>query len=178
MRPPELIETERLLMRAPRVSDAQAIFDGYARDAEVTRYLRWSPHRDVSETERFLAGCVDARERGERFPWVITLKDGGELIGMVEIRPDGFKAEVGYVLARAWWGRGIMPEALRPIVEWALARPDIYRVWAVCDVENRGSARVLEKAGMSLEGILRRYVLHPNVGDEPRDSRCYALVKD
>lgn len=177
MRPPELIETERLVLRVPRPSDARAIFDGYAQDSEVTRYVVWRPHKDVRETEQFLAGCMAAREAGARFPWAITLKGGGELVGMIEIRVNGFKADVGYVLARAWWGKGLTTEALRPVVGWAMAQPDIYRVWALCDAANAASARVLEKAGMKLEGVLRRNVLHPNVSREPRDSCCYALVK-
>ena len=177
MRPPERIETERLVLRAPQLSDAQSIFRGYARDAEVTRYLMWRPHDDARVTERFVAECLAAWEQGARFPWVVTLKDDGELVGMVELRLNGFKADVGYVIARRWWGRGFATEALRPVVEWALAAPGIYRVWALCDVANAASARVLEKVGMQREGVLRRNLLHPNVSEEPRDAYCYAAVK-
>jgi RimJ/RimL family protein N-acetyltransferase len=70
-----------------------------------------------------------------------------------------------------------MTEALRPIVRWALAQPQIYRVWAVCDVDNPASGRVLEKLGMQHEGVLRCWTLHPNVSDAPRDCDCYAIVK-
>lgn len=177
MRPPETFETERLLLRPPRPSDAPAIFEGYARDAEVVRYLVWRPHEDLLETERFLERCALGRDAGEEFPWAVTLKAGGELIGMMGLRPRGFKAEVGYVFARRFWGRGFAAEALKPIVEWALAQPEVFRVWALCDVENRASARVLEKVGMTREGLLRRNILHPNASEEPRDSYCYAVVK-
>lgn len=177
MMPPERIETERLELRPPHISDAQPIYDGYARDEEVTRYLAWQPHKDLRETESFLAECVAAREQGERFPWVITFK-GGELVGMIEIRISDFKAHVGYIIARRWWGRGLAAEALRPVVGWAISQPGIYRVWAVCDVANAASARVLEKVGMEREGVLRRNMLHPNVSAEPRDSYCYAVVKE
>jgi [ribosomal protein S5]-alanine N-acetyltransferase len=60
---------------------------------------------------------------------------------------------------------------------WLLAQPGIFRVWAVCDVENAGSARALEKARFQQEGILRRWIVHPNRAAEPRDCRVYALVK-
>ena len=96
---------------------------------------------------------------------------------MVEIRIDGFKADVGYVIARRCWGKGLATEALLPVVEWARGQQSIYRVWALCDAENVASARVLEKAGMKREGLLRRNILHPNVSDEPRDCYCYAVVK-
>ena len=177
MRPPETIYTERLTLRVPRLSDAEAVYDTYARDPEVTRYLLWRPHQDVNETERFLLGCEAAWNDGVRYPWAITLRGRGRLVGMVEIRVNAFKADVGYVVAWPYWGRGIASEALRPVVEWALAREGIYRVWALCDVENAASARVLEKVGMRLEGKLRRNTVHPNISSEPRDSYCYAVVK-
>lgn len=177
MRPPELIHTERLVLRPPRVSDADLIFHAYAQDAEVTRYLVWRPHETVRETENFLTTCVASWRNGDRFSWVITLRKSVELIGMVEIRIDGFKADVGYVVARPLWGKGTAAEGLLPVVEWAQAQESIYRVWALCDVENMASARVLEKVGMTREGILRRNLLHPNSSDEPRDCYCYAVVK-
>jgi RimJ/RimL family protein N-acetyltransferase len=70
-----------------------------------------------------------------------------------------------------------MPEAIRPLVEWALRQSHIHRVWAFCDVENRASARVFEKLGMHKEGTLRRWIVHPNVGEIPRDCYVYSCVK-
>ncbi len=71
-----------------------------------------------------------------------------------------------------------MVEALEPVVGWWLSQPTVFRVWATCDVDNRGSARVLEKSGFQLEGTLRRWELHPNISEEPRDSLCYAIIND
>jgi RimJ/RimL family protein N-acetyltransferase len=70
-----------------------------------------------------------------------------------------------------------VPEALSALVERTLSLPNVYRAWAFCDVENRASVRVLEKVGMTCEGTLRRFVVHPNVGREPRDAFCYARVR-
>jgi RimJ/RimL family protein N-acetyltransferase len=63
------------------------------------------------------------------------------------------------------------------VLDYAFENPAMYRVWAVCDAENIASARVMEKAGMSFEGVFRRYQVHPNLSQEPRDARCYALVR-
>jgi ribosomal-protein-alanine N-acetyltransferase len=98
-------------------------------------------------------------------------------IGMIDLRPQGERAEIGYVLARPYWGQGYMTEAAHAVVEWVLRQPGIYRVWAVCDVENTASARVLEKVGMQREGVLRRWIIHPNVDAVPRDCYCYAMIK-
>jgi ribosomal-protein-alanine N-acetyltransferase len=70
-----------------------------------------------------------------------------------------------------------MTEVLTEVVNWALQQPSIFRIGAVCDVENVGSARVMEKAGLVREGLLRRWLMHPNVSDEPRDCLSYARVR-
>lgn len=175
-KPPETFITLRLLLRPPRLSDAQSIFSNYAKDLETTRYLIWRPHKKIHETEEFLTR-VAVWGADDDFSWAVTLKDSGELIGMVGLRINEFKADLGYVLGRQWWGRGYATEAVQSIVDWALSQPGIYRVWAMCDVDNLASARVLEKVGMSREGVLRRSTMHPNVSEEPRDSYCYAIVK-
>ncbi len=177
LRPPEYLETERLCLRPPTLADAEEIFRSYAQDREVTRYLVWRPHAEVEETCAFVRRCLACWEKGNAFPWVVTRKPGGELIGMLELRVEGWRADMGYALARAHWGHGYASEMVKAAAAWALAQPEIYRVWAVCDVENGASARVLEKAGLQREGTLRRYILHPNLGPEPRDCYCYALVK-
>ena len=177
MNPPKRLETDRLILRPPVLADAESIFKTYAQDPEVTRYLTWQPHTSIVKTLEFLSGCVDAWQGDYRFPYVITLKGADLAIGMIEIRLDGFKADVGYGIGRMYWGRGYMTEALRAILAWALAQRAIYRAWAVCDAENIASARVLEKAGMQREGTLRRGIIHPNISTEPRDCFLYAIVK-
>lgn len=176
-----LIHTERLTLRPPRVEDAAAIYDSYARDPEATRYLSWTPHRSLAETEEYLRGVLAMSSDGAdpKFHWAITERGSDdEARGMIALRRNGHKADVGYVLARPLWGLGYTTEALRAVVGFAFTLPGLYRVWAVCDVENVGSARVLEKAGMRFEGVLRRNIVHPNFGPEPRDSRCYAVTRD
>jgi [ribosomal protein S5]-alanine N-acetyltransferase len=176
-KPPEQFETARLLGRAAAVADAEAIFAQYAQDGEVAKYMIWRPHQHVSETKEFLQRCEEGWRNGTACPWVLTLKESGRLIGMVELRPNDWRADLGYVLERASWGQGYMTEAVRFVAEWALSQPGVYRVWATCDVDNLASARVLEKVGMQREGVLRRWIMHPNISEEPRDCYCYALIK-
>lgn len=177
IRPMERFETRRLRFRPPRLEDAETIFVEYAQDPEVTRYLLWKPHRHIEETREFLRRCETVWADGAAFPWVILQKGDNRLIGTLEIEIDGHRAQIGYVLSRSFWGRGYMTEAVTALVGWALAQEGIHRVWACCDIENRASARVLEKSGMRREGVLRRWNLHPNVSDTPRDVYCYAAVE-
>ena len=177
MNPPERFESERLILRKPRIEDTSAIFSSYAQDPEVTRYLTWKPHQNIRETEQFLLACGQLWRTGKDFAYTIILKEDDKLIGMFGLHPMNLKIEVGYALARPYWGKSYMTEALRAVIAWAFVQPDIFRVQAICDVDNIASARVMEKAGMTREGTLRRYVLHPNISDEPRDAYLYAVVK-
>jgi RimJ/RimL family protein N-acetyltransferase len=177
MKMPVQIETERLLLRKPRLEDARAIFDGWAQDQEVTRYLTWHPHERIEQTQEFVQGCLRAWEGERRFPYMITLKGTGEVIGMIDPRIEGSKAAIGYVAAHAHWGKGYVPEATRAIIDWTFQQPSIYRIYATTDLENVASRRVLEKVGMQCEGVLRKYILHPNISDVPRDSYIYAITK-
>jgi len=175
---PLKLETERLLLRQPEEDDAASIFERYAQDPEVTRFLLWKPHRDLKETREFIQRCQRVWTEGTAYPWVIIRKSDHLLLGMIELRPEGHKAEFGYVLARDAWGRGYMTEAVRALVGWTLAEPQIWRVWAYCQVQNIASARVLEKAGLQREGLLKRWAIHPAFGAEPQDCFSYAVVKE
>ncbi len=172
---PERIETERLLLRRNIAGDAEAIFREYAQDAEVTRFLPWKPHKDITETQAFMQRCREVWDAGQAFPFAIVRKEDGPLMGMIELRVDGHRADIGYVLAKRHWGNGYVTEAARAVVQWAASQPGIRRVWAYCDVENRASQRVMEKAGMEREGVIRRWATVPNVDDAPHDCCFYVL---
>ena len=176
-RPPEDLRTPRLRLRPSAVADADAIFDAYAADPEVTRYLSWRPHRSSAETAGFLAWCDRARAAGAMVPYVIEDGTDGTILGMIEVRLQGHAVEFAYVLRRDFWGRGLMTEALGTLSDHALADPAIWRTYALCDTENPASARVMEKAGMVREGIRRRHAVYPNLSPEPRDGLVLARVR-
>jgi len=175
--PPKTIKTERLRLRKAKLADAEAIFRQYAQDPEVTRYVSWRAHRNLDETREYMQMCLLAWDVGKAFHWVIESAEDKQVMGMIIARVNAEKWELGYVLARAYWRQGYMTEALKAIIAWALKQKEIHRVWAVCDVDNQASARVMEKVGMQREGILKRWSLHPNLSAEPRDSFCYAITK-
>lgn len=156
------------------MSDAEAILSGYAQDVDVTRYLVWRPHPDLQATRAFLSRCADVWAEGSSFPYAILRRSDGKLIGMLELGADGC---VGYVLEKASWGQGLMPEALKALIAWCLGPGGYRKIWAHCDVDNPASARVMEKAGMTKEGLLKKNTLHPNVSDEPRDVFSYSITK-
>ena len=159
------------------MSDADDIFDNYASDPQVTRYVTWRPYKDRSEVAPFLLSRLARWDSGEEYSWVLTVPPEDRAIGMIGCRVRELAADIGYVLSRKYWSRGYATEATKAMVDWASGLEFIYRVWAVCDVENKASARVLEKVGMQREGILGRYIVHPNISPEPRDCYVYAWVR-
>ena len=177
MKPPQTLETERLFLRQPITQDAIPIFEQYAREPKVTKYLTWQPHKSIKETERYVYRCISVWVNSSAFPYVLIRKEDTQLIGMIEICIDKYKVDLGYVLAKSEWGKGFMSEALKVITNWALSQDAICRIWAVCDVENIASTKVMEKIGMEKKGKLSRWLIHPNISKEPRDCYCYAMSK-
>jgi [ribosomal protein S5]-alanine N-acetyltransferase len=175
---PQSLTTHRLLLRAPQPADGRKIFDAYTQSAEVARYMVWRPHTAVSQTEAFIAECMALFGEGTRWPYVLALHHAPDApIGMLEARASGHTVDIGYVLAAAYWGQGLMPEAIDVLATAALASPAFFRVQATCDVNNSNSARVLEKAGFKREGRLERFVVHPNISPEPGPSYMYARCR-
>ncbi len=172
---PGIFRTVRLVLRPVELADAGPIFASYAQDPEVTRFLTWRPHGRIEETLAYVSRCMEAVASRT---YVITERSDAAVAGAFDLRiePPG-RVSIGYVLARQCWGQGLMTEALTEVAGWCLGQPGIWRVGGMCDVENPASGRVMVKAGLVREGILRRWIIHPNVSPEPRDCISYARVR-
>jgi ribosomal-protein-alanine N-acetyltransferase len=171
---PEL-ETESLLLRKMRLDDAQAMF-AYASDPEVTRYVLFETHRSVEDSEEFLRFAVEGYERGDFGGWGIVLKKSGAFIGTcgVDVNYEHARAELGYVLSREHWGKGLMPEAVRAVIRFGFRRMELNRIQARCIAENTASERVMEKAGMTYEGTLRE---SEYIKGAYRDMKLYSILR-
>jgi len=174
---PERIALDGMVLRRALVSDATALFEAYARDPEATRFLAIRTVAAVEHTQEFLVRCQRDWDAGHTFVFAMTLPDDDRPFGAIDLRIEGFQANYGYALARSHWGRGFASTALKALVDLALVQPGVWRAWAFCDAGNPASGRVMEKAGMSFEGRLRRWHVAPNVSDEPRDCLVYAKVR-
>ena len=144
------LETERLLLRRIRREDAQRIFDCWASDPEVTRYLTWQPHASVAVTEAIVARWLADYDKPDTYRYGIELRETGELIGMIDV--VGYhhgNPVIGYCSGRAYWGNGYMTEALKALCAALFeAGYSMIRIEAVR--ENVGSNRVIQKAGFRL----------------------------
>jgi RimJ/RimL family protein N-acetyltransferase len=175
---PTILTTERLVLRPPTVDDAEAFFERYTSDPDVTRYLSWRTHATVEESRAYLAGIPDrAAAKGET-ERAICVEGDPRPCGMITTWKSDFRVGIGYVLAQSQWGKGIMTEALRAVLDLTWSDESVWRVSAYCHPENVGSARVMEKCGMKLEGRTRRTFVMPQLGDEPHDALLYAMTRD
>ena len=148
-----VLETARLVLRRMRERDADDVF-AYASDPAVAEHTSWQPHASVEESRAFAARM--ARSAG--CAWAIEHKGDRKVIGAIGYQPGivpGVRGEIGFALARPYWGQGLMTEAVREVIAFGFKVLGLNRIQARCKVENPASARVMEKVGMTFEGVLR-----------------------
>lgn len=141
------METQRLILRPFELNDAQAMFDGWASDPEVTKYLTWPPHESVEVTKQIVGLWVEQYKKPERLNFAIVLKETGELIGGIDVVGylDGTPV-IGYASSRKYWGNGYMTEACNCLLTLLFAK-GYEEVRIDAQVENLGSNRVIRKCG-------------------------------
>jgi len=148
----QTITTPRLVLRRFTVDDAEAMHRNWAGDPQVTRYLAWRAHPTVSFTRRQLEDwCAKYADPGF-YNWVITLQ--GQPIGsmVARVREDA-PTTLGYYIGRAWWGQGLMPEAVTGVLGFLFEQVGLQHVSVAHAVQNPASGRVALKCGMTYEGI-------------------------
>jgi RimJ/RimL family protein N-acetyltransferase len=170
------VETARLVMRRPRAADAQAIFDRYASDREVTRFMAWPTHLTINDTYAFLTFSDSEWGRWPAGPYLIYSRADGRMLGSTgyafEVRD---RAITGYILARDAWGHGYATESLRAMVDLA-PQLGLRRLSAAVHASHTPSARVLEKCGFVRDALLPRFMVFPNLDSRvPEDVISYAL---
>ena len=152
-----VLETEDLVLRKPRLSDAAEMY-AYASDPEVARYVLWEPHTSISDTKAFIRDLRRRIRNGFPTSWVITLRTTGQVIGTIGFMwysAENSSAELGYSLSRKYWNHGYATQALEAVVRQSFRSLPVNRLEAQHDVRNPASGRVMEKCGLRREGILR-----------------------
>ena len=164
----------RILVRPFRPDDVPAVL-AYASDPQVTRHLEWDAYDDPATAAAFIRSTLTAG--GTWIARAIALRDGGTVIGGANLRidsPRDKRAEMGYGLARAYWGHGYATEAGQLLIRFGFEHLGLVRIQAVCAVDNERSVRTLERLGMRREGRLAQYRWN---GVQPCDYYLYALTR-
>lgn len=149
------IETKRLILRRFAVEDAEKMYENWAGDPEVTKFLTWPPHTDAEATRELLKTWVAAYEKEDKYEWCISLKETGEpigSIGVVGLNEKAESAEVGYCIGRAYWHQGYTSEALSAVMKFLLEEVGVKRIESRHDPKNPHSGSVMKKCGLRYEG--------------------------
>ena len=153
------LETERLVLRRFAIADAEAMFQNWASDGEVTKYLTWPAHDRVEVSRTVLKDWVAAYPNADYYQWAIVLKENGDRpigsIGAVHLNNDVSLVQIGYCLGRPWWHKGLMSEALRAVMDFFFQNVGVNRIESRHDPRNPHSGMVMQKCGMKYEGTLR-----------------------
>ncbi|MEN1968427.1 GNAT family protein [Lentibacillus sp. N15] len=150
----------------------------YCSNEEVSKYVSWNTHQNLDDTRDFVTVVINQYENNQPAPWGIEHKETSQFIGTIEFvdwKPKHKTAEIGYVIARDYWGMGLATEAVKNMILFGFQQMGLVRIQARCFTENTGSERVMKKAGMSFEGIIRKGMYSKG---QHRDLKQYAIVKE
>ena len=171
------LTTDRLLLRQIQPGDTEALF-AILSDRQVTEFYGHKPHQSLDDTQELIRQIQARYARREALRWGITLQGEDRLIGSCSLHhfDTGFhRAETGYELNHAFWGKGIMTEAMSAILTYGFAELGLHRVEAIIDIVNERSKDLLLKLGFTYEGNLRqRYSFRDHFEDE----HYFGLLKD
>lgn len=172
---PEIIETERLLIRPLRDSDENDIFE-YASNPEVAKFMAWDAHKTIEDTREFLRYIQELEQDRLQIDRGIELKENHKVIGTISFVTIDYSlrtAELGYCLSHNFWGHGYAVEAANAMIDAAVKSMGIHRIEAECAMDNFNSEKVLQKLGMQLEGILHQRLPQHNGF---HDAKLYAKL--
>ncbi|MDR1892068.1 MAG: GNAT family N-acetyltransferase [Oscillospiraceae bacterium] len=176
-RPFPVLNTPRLILRSLSHRDIGDVFNYCSREA-VSRFVAWSPHKSKNDSRGFIDWVQMNYKTGLSVTWGIELRGTGKLIGTcsyVSIDPFFKVTELGYAISDAYWGFGYGSEAAMALVHFGFRQVGFQRMESRCMPENTASLRVLEKIGMSFEGVLCKGIYCKGA---PRDIRLYAITDD
>lgn len=172
-----VLETERTIPRKIRRDDLNDMFN-YCSDEAITKYTTWYRHQSLEDTRGYIDFILSTYDNQEVAPWGIEDKSTGKLIGTCGFMYwsiDHARAELGYALAREYWNKGVMSEVATRIIQFGFEVMELIRIEARCHPDNIGSARVMEKSGMTFEGILRKHLFCKG---HHQDVKMYSILRE
>lgn len=142
------LETERLKLRPLVISDAEEVFKNWTSDDEVSKYVRWSTHKNIEETKEYIILEEKRRKTEGCFNWGIVIKENNELIGAIAAFPsDDDRYEIGYNIARKHWNNGYTTEAAKEVINYLTIEKKIHRFKCSHANLNPASGAVMKKVG-------------------------------
>ena len=175
----KIIETKRLTLRRFKDEDAEDMFNNWANDEDVTRFLSWQTHKNLEDSKNILKMWIDEYCNNENYNWAIELKESKSVIGsiaLMNIDNNNENCEIGYCIGKLWWNKGLITEAFSQIIKFAFNEVGFERITGRHHVDNIASGSVMKKCGLKYEGTLRK-INKINTGLLV-DCKYYSILKD
>ncbi len=173
----DILSTARLKLRPLKIEDAHDMFE-YTSHEDSSKYLSWTPHTKLEETVLFIENVVALYGNSDtEFSWAIELMESQKMIGVVkffDINKNNNRAEISYILNSKFQGKGYINEAISVAIDFAFDKMKIIRIQARCTNDNIGSEKVMQRANMKFEGLLKKYWI---LKGETKDVLLYAFTK-
>lgn len=171
------LETERLILRKFKNNDTYNMFKNWASDCEVTKFLTWHEHDNISVTRAYIASIIEQYKNPETYIWAIELKEIGQVIGSISAACNE-KAEsvhINYCIGRPWWNKRITREAVNSMIPFFMEEVKVNRIEACNDAKNSAAGKVLLHSGFQTEGSLRQsYYSKHGISD----ITWYAIIRE
>lgn len=151
------LETDRIRLRKLDLNDSQDIYE-YGLDKNVSKYVMWKQYESEEDAKTYIQSVLNSYEKGNFNIWGIEYKEENKVIGTIDFMSYSEKhkkTDLGYVLNRSYWNKGLMTEAVKAVVKYAFEILELNKVGAKAIDLNVGSYTVMEEAGMTNEGVSR-----------------------
>ena len=172
------LETNRLILRRITMDDVSEMFDNWASNPNVTKFMTCPTHSSTEITNMVITSWVNNYENFTYYQWGIVIKETNQLIGsisVVKLKEDIGEVEIGYCIGEKWWHQGITSEAFSAIIPYLFEEVGANRIESQHDPHNPQSGNVMKKCGWVYEGTLRQ-ADYSNKGIV--DACIYSILKD
>jgi RimJ/RimL family protein N-acetyltransferase len=176
--PLETMDTPSLTLRPLTPADASALFDQMLGDASTMRDLPVARHTRIEQTAAFIDEALRGWDDGTLIRYALECKETGQLTALIELKPALPRIEIGVIISRIGGARrrrsGVL--ALQDLIDWLIAQPGVYRLFACCAVDGAAHSS-MERLGFVQEALLRNHEPRPNRGLVADNSYLYALTR-
>ena len=140
----------KLILRKFKISDAKDMYNNWANDEDVTKYLTWNPHKDIEESREIISSWVRNYNKEDFYQWAICKLDDESIgsITLMDVDVSNKSAFVGYCIGKKYWNQGYTSEALKLILKYAFEEVRFRTIYAKHDAKNINSGRVMKSTGM------------------------------
>ena len=174
------LETEHLLLRRLEINDYKEAYEAWYKDKEVSKYSLWDEHKSSEFTRKLFEIWYKEYKNLDVYRWLIVLKDTNEIIGIIDSQNNKYEDygafELGYSISKKHWNKNYMTETIKRIIKFFMEDVEANVVYAKCMSDNIASERVMQKSGMTKEGVLRNRVITKE--KKLNDLISYSITKE